>query len=42
MRENIFVHSKEEVISELKRYKQAGGGTICDVTPIGMRYIACM
>jgi predicted metal-dependent phosphotriesterase family hydrolase len=36
--ENLLITRQEDVISELKCYKEAGGTTLCDVTPIGMRY----
>ena len=29
----------EEVISELKLFKQAGGGTLCDVSGVGVRLV---
>lgn len=31
------MESEEEIIKELKHYKSAGGGTLCDVTVIGIR-----
>ena len=31
--ENLSMSSKEDVVSELKYYREAGGNTICDVTP---------
>lgn len=38
MKENTIIESPEDIISELKLYKMAGGGTVCDLTPIGQRY----
>ena len=35
---NLTIESKEDIISELKLYKRAGGGTLCDLTSIGLRY----
>lgn len=35
--ENMVIDSKEDMVAELKRYREAGGGTLCEVTPIGMR-----
>ena len=37
MKENILVDSKDDMISELQLFKRAGGGTVCDVAPIGLR-----
>ena len=34
---NLLVESEEEVISELKLFKAAGGGTVCDVSPREVR-----
>ena len=31
----MIVDSEDELIEELKLYKKAGGGTLCDVTTIG-------
>ena len=30
--------SEDEVTSELTLFKMAGGGTLCDVSPFGVRY----
>ena len=32
---NLLVDDEDEQIEELKLYKQAGGGAVCDVTTIG-------
>lgn len=37
MRENLSLVSKEDAVSELELYREAGGGTICDVAPKGLR-----
>ena len=37
VKENLRLKSEEDIISELKIYKNLGGGTICDVTSIGIR-----
>lgn len=37
---NLIVDDVEEVISELKQFKQAGGGTVCDISPVGVRSVA--
>ena len=37
MKENLRTDSVEDVIKELKLFKLAGGGTVCDVSPIGIR-----
>ena len=37
VKENIQMRNEEDIISELKIYKQLGGGTICDLTSIGLR-----
>lgn len=39
VRENLKLKVEEEIVSELKLYKRLGGGTICDLTSIGLRYI---
>ena len=36
---NLIVDDVEEVISELKLFKQAGGGTLCDISPVGVRSV---
>ena len=35
---NLMLDNEEEAISELKLFKQAGGGTLCDVTTVGIRF----
>lgn len=35
--ENLFMTSKEDMVSELKRYREAGGATLCELTPRGIR-----
>lgn len=37
MKENLTLDSKEDTISELELYKKAGGWTICDIAPKGLR-----
>ena len=37
IKENIQMRNEEDIISELKIYKQLGGGTVCDLTSIGLR-----
>ena len=37
MKANLVVDSFDDIVSELKLYKLAGGGTLCDVTPNSMR-----
>ena len=39
VRENLKSKNEEEIISELKLYKQLGGGTLCDLTSIGLRQL---
>ena len=34
---NLSLESEEDISSELQLFKQAGGGTVCDVTCIGIR-----
>lgn len=34
---NLLVDNADEVISELKLFKKAGGGTVCDVSPREVR-----
>ena len=34
---NLKLEDPEELTSELKLYKRAGGGTVCDVTITGLR-----
>ena len=36
-RKNLVLDSVSEAVSELKLFHQAGGGTICDVTTVGIR-----
>ena len=36
---NLVVDDIAEVISELKLFKQAGGGTLCDISPFGVRSV---
>ncbi len=38
MRSNLKTDSVEDVIEEFKLFKAAGGGTVCDISPIGIRY----
>ena len=37
MKKNLMLDSVSDAISELKLFQQAGGGTVCDVTPVGIR-----
>ena len=37
VKKNLVVDNVEEVIDELKLFKLAGGGTVCDVSPVGVR-----
>ena len=37
VKENLVVDNVEEVVHELKLFKRAGGGTVCDVSPVGVR-----
>ena len=37
VRANLVVDSEDEVLSELQLFKQAGGGALCDVSPLGVR-----
>ena len=37
VRDNLVLDNADEIIEELKLYKQAGGRTVCDVTSIGIR-----
>ena len=37
VRDNLVVENADEIIEELKLYRRAGGGTLCDVTSIGIR-----
>ncbi len=37
VRDNLLVDNPEEVIEELKLFKKAGGGTICDISPKAVR-----
>ena len=39
VKKNLLVDDTEEVISELKLFKQARGGTICDISPFGVRSV---
>ena len=39
VRANVILDSAMEAISELKVFKQAGGGTVCDVTITGIRWV---
>lgn len=34
---NLVVDNVDDVISELKFFKQVGGGAVCDISPIGVR-----
>lgn len=36
---NLLVDDIAEIISELTMFKQAGGGTLCDVSPFGVRWV---
>lgn len=36
---NLIVDDVEEVISELRLFKEAGGGTVCDISPVGVRSV---
>lgn len=38
VRKNLSLDSKEDAVSELELYRKAGGRTICDVAPKGLRY----
>lgn len=40
VRENMFIENVEETIEELKLFKAAGGSTIVDVSPIGLRRVS--
>ena len=37
VRKNLVLESIQDAVSEVKRFRQAGGGTICDVTTVGIR-----
>ena len=37
MRKNLVLDSIPDAVSELQLFKRAGGGTICDVTTVGIR-----
>ena len=37
MKENLQMKNEEDIISELRIYKRLGGGTLCDLTSIGLR-----
>ena len=37
MKKNLVLDSISDAVSELMLFHQAGGGTICDVTTIGIR-----
>ena len=37
MKDNLVIDSVEEVVEELKLFKASGGGTVVDLTPIGIR-----
>ena len=37
MRTNLILDSVEDAVAELKSFKAAGGATLCDVSPIGIR-----
>ncbi len=39
MKDNLIVENEQDIIPELELYKKAGGGTVCDVSPTGVRYI---
>ena len=36
---NLLVDDTAVAISELKMFKQAGGGTLCDISPFGVRWV---
>jgi len=35
-RDNLLINNEEEQLEEILKYKESGGGTICDVTTIGI------
>ena len=35
---NMIIDNADDIVSELKLYRLAGGGTVCDLTPNSMRY----
>ena len=37
VRTNLILDSVEDAVAELKSFKAAGGATLCDVSPIGIR-----
>ena len=37
MKDNLVIDNVEEVVEELKAFKDAGGGSVVDLTPIGIR-----
>ena len=37
MRENLLLDSPEEAADEFLRFKRAGGGTVCDISPRSVR-----
>ena len=37
VRDNLVIDSVEEVVEEMKLFKAAGGGSVVDLTPIGIR-----
>ena len=37
VRENLVLDSMEDIINELKLFKKAGGGAVCDVSPSNIR-----
>ena len=37
VKQNLILESVSDAVSELKRFQQAGGGTVCDVTITGLR-----
>lgn len=37
MKDNLVIDNVEEVVEELKLFKASGGGTVVDLTPIGIR-----
>ena len=34
---NLIIDNEDEIVDELKLFKQAGGGTLCDLTVTGIR-----
>ena len=37
VQKNLVLESIQDAVSEVKLFRQAGGGTICDVTTVGIR-----